>query len=290
MSILGEIRSLFMDTFLTLPLLILGFIFFFGTLTSNVGLLYLLIGHAALVPALSLLSDPASNPFLGGSVISGVQSVVSLLLVLWTQSHALGGGNNYYMFFLIVVPYMCQAFGFKKSVMFFYNPIGWARATSVDDEAPQESSQQCALIPGGKPRRNPSAWISHMAFLYGFVSANANTIMNEPTPTIAGPKNVKGKSTIDKRVSNRKNRAFMVMLTSFIIFACIIGIRYYTFHECEGQLLYSLIPIIITALTGACWFLILYNDCGIRPADILGIVQGMVSPRMAENPIVCVGD
>ena len=289
MSILGEIRSLFMDTFLTLPLLLLGFIFFFGTLTSNVGLLYLLIGHAILVPALCFLSDPASNPFAGGGAIGGLQSVASLFALLWTHSHALGGGYNYFLFFAAIIPYICQAFGFNKSVMLFFNPIGWARASTTDDEAPQESSPNCGMIPGGKPGRNPSAWISHMMFLFGFIMANANTIMNEPAPTV-DPKFTKDKPTIDKRVRNRKNRAFMVMITTFIVFAFLIGIRYYTFHSCEGSFFYALIPIVITSLTGAAWFQILYNDCGIRPADILGIVQGMISPRMAENPIVCVGD
>ena len=47
----------FGDAFITLPLLIIGFIFFLGTLTSNIGLLYLFLGHLGIVPALEFLGN-----------------------------------------------------------------------------------------------------------------------------------------------------------------------------------------------------------------------------------------
>jgi hypothetical protein len=296
MSIVEEIRDLFRDTFYTLPLLILGFLFFFGTMTSNVGVLYLLIGHVILVPALSFLSDPASNIFINMVSFNTLSSILSLTIVLWTHAQALGGGNNYLLFLLMIVPYILQAFGFDKSVLFFYNPIAMARSTVYNDEESaylDSKSGACAMLPNtGKPRINPSTWVSHFVFLYGFIMANATAIMNEPVPVQYNSNVVSendGKANkIAERVNNRKKRSMMVMAFTTIIFALLLAARY-MYSDCEGSFVYNAIPIVITALTGAAWFQILYVDCGIRPADILGIIQGMVSPRMADNPIVCVG-
>jgi hypothetical protein len=296
MSILGEIRSLFADMFLTLPLILLGFIFFIGTLTSNVGLLYLLVGHAVLVPAISFLSDLGSNPFGddGLSFVAGIQSLLSLSLVFWTKASAMGGGWNYLIFLLAIVPYMGQAFGGEKSVMFFYNPVGWVRSVSTNDEDPEvKTSLACAMIPNSGPaRRNPSTWISHMVFLFGFVIANALAIMNEPSPALLNVKDPNyqtQENNIRTRVASRKRRSMMVIAFTTVIFVSMIGLRY-KFSFCEGSFYYNLFPMIWTSFLGAAWFQILYKACGVRPADILGIVQGMISPRMADNPIVCVGD
>lgn len=296
MSIVEEIRDLFRDTFYTLPLLILGFLFFFGTMTSNVGVLYLLIGHAIIVPALSFLSDPASNIFIQVLSFNSLSSVLSLTMILWIHSHVLGGGLKYLIFLTMIVPYIGQAFGFDKSVLFFYNPIAMARSTVYNDEESaylDSKSPACAMLPNtGKPRINPSTWISHFVFLYGFIMANAIGIMNEPAPVEYNSnffsENQDKKNKIIERVNNRKKRSMLVMTFTTIIFILLVAARY-MYSDCEGSFMYNAIPIVITALTGAAWFQILYVDCGIRPADILGIIQGMVSPRMADNPIVCVG-
>ena len=295
MSIVEEIRDLFRDTFYTLPLLILGFLFFFGTMTSNVGVLYLLLGHAILVPALSFLSDPESNIFIQLISFNTLSSILSLILILWTHAQALGGGLNYLLFVLMIVPYILQAFGFDKSVLFFFNPIAMARSTVYNDEESEylkSKSGACAMLPNtSTPRINPSTWVSHFVFLYGFIMANATAIMNEPVP-VEYNSNVLGNNDdkankITERVNNRKKRSTMVMAFTTIIFAILLAARY-LYSDCEGSFMYNAIPIVITALTGAAWFQILYVDCGIRPADILGIIQGMISPRMADNPIVCV--
>ena len=296
MSIVEEIRDLFRDTFYTLPLLILGFLFFFGTMTSNVGVLYLLIGHAILVPALSFLSDPASNIFINVVSFNTLSSILSLTIVLWTHAQALGGGLNYLLFLLMIVPYILQAFGFDKSVLFFYNPIAMARSNVYNDEESaylKSKSGACAMLPNtSTPRINPSTWVSHFVFLYGFIMANATAIMNEPVPvqynSNALSENEGKTNKIAERVNNRKKRSMLVMAFTTIIFTLLLAARY-MYSDCEGSFMYNAIPIVITGLTGAAWFQILYVDCGIRPADILGIIQGMVSPRMADNPIVCVG-
>jgi hypothetical protein len=196
----------------------------------------------------------------------------------------------------MIVPYILQAFGFNKSVLFFYNPIAMARSTVYNDEDSaylKSKSGACAMLPNtSTPRINPSTWVSHFVFLYGFIMANATAIMNEPVPvqynSNALSENDGKKNKIAERVNNRKKRSMMVMAFTTIIFALLLAARY-LYSDCEGSFMYNAIPIVITGLAGAAWFQILYVDCGIRPADILGIIQGMVSPRMADNPIVCVG-
>jgi len=58
-----SLRNSFGDAFITLPLLLLGFIFLFGTLTSNTGLLLLFIGQAVLVPILGFFANYDGSPF-----------------------------------------------------------------------------------------------------------------------------------------------------------------------------------------------------------------------------------
>ena len=297
-SILREIRDNITDTFYNLPLIMLGFIFLLATLTSNVGLIYLLLGHSTLVPALSFLSDRTSNPYMDNkkNFMAGVKSLACQLFILTVQARALGGGLRYLMLLLCLLPFLGQIFGANKSAMFFFNPIGWFRSGEVDDESPEligKKSETCGMLPGGVPRENPSTWISHMAFFYGFLLANSDAIMNQPAPKLYNvDKNTKDynkqKEKVRLRVQQRKRRVTMVITISTIIFLMLF-IGRYLLSKCEGNFFYNIIPVVITSLTGAAWFRILYKDCGIQPSDILGIVQGMISPRMADNPIVCVG-
>ena len=301
MSILGETRSLIADMFLTLPLLVMGFVFLFGTLTSNVGLLYLFLGQLILVPSLSYLSSHESFPFTDVNGESQrdwykmATNIFTSFLTIGINGRALGGGNNYLLYLLLILPFLGQdMLEIDKSFMFFLNPIAWIRSyNNVNDEAPlaeNPSSAKCAMVPDtAAPRRNPSTWISHMTFLFGFILANASAIYNEPAP-IVYEKDKKGSAeNIRLLVNNRKTRAVYVMVAAVVLFLTLFALRYSLSH-CEGSFLYNMFPILFTGLTGASWFNILYNDCGVRPADILGIVQGMVSPNMVNNPIICVGD
>jgi hypothetical protein len=77
------------------------------------------------------------------------------------------------------------------------------------------------------------------------------------------------------------------MAALLFVFAILVFFRYVR-TPCESGLLYSLIPLIIIGLTGASWFKYVAS-CGVRPADVLGIVQGMISPDLIDNPIVCLG-
>ena len=61
-----------------------------------------------------------------------------------------------------------------------------ARSAVYNDEDSgylASKSGACAMLPNtSTPRINPSTWVSHFVFLYGFIMANATAIMNEPVP------------------------------------------------------------------------------------------------------------
>jgi hypothetical protein len=57
---------------------------------------------------------------------------------------------------------------------------------------------------------------------------------------------------------------------------------------CEDEFYQSLFPMIYCFIAGYGWYLTLIS-CGISEADILGLVQGFISPHAIDNPIVCIG-
>lgn len=297
MSILGEVRSLFADTFLSLPLIIIGFIFLFGTLTSNIGLLYLFLGQVTIPPILSYLSSPAANLNGWATPVSDLfYKYVPAVLVLLINLSALGGGLNFLVYLLLILPLLGQTMEINKPFMFFLNPIGWYRNGmdyKDEDDTGSSAASACAMLPGtDKPRRNPSVWMTHMTFLFGFILANSSIIYNEPVPepriSSNDPKYQEELRNISTKVNNRRKRVIMVIVATVVLFLIAFAFRY-KLTQCEGSFAYSLIPNIFSALTGASWFSVLYNNFGLRPADILGIVQGMISPNMSSNPIICVG-
>ena len=73
------------DAFLTLPLLLIGFSFFFGTLTSNVGLLYLFLGHLLIVPLSSSVMNTLGRPWMENgqlNIVKAIKYAISLIIPL----------------------------------------------------------------------------------------------------------------------------------------------------------------------------------------------------------------
>ena len=226
MSILGEVRSLFADTFLSLPLIMIGFTFLFGTLTSNVGLLYLFLGQLILPPTLSYLSSPAATLNGWATPVSDLfYKYVPAVLVLLLNLSAVGGGLNFLVYIILILPLLGQTMEMNKPFMFFLNPIGWYRngMEYKDEEDSGSAASACAMLPGTeKPRRNPSTWITHMTFLFGFILANASAIYNEPTPETRTPMNhpsyQEELGNISIKVNNRKKRVITVVVATVILF------------------------------------------------------------------------
>jgi hypothetical protein len=179
----------------------------------------------------------------------------------------------------------------EKPVFWFFNVIGWF----LKPDPSSRASPTCDIIPGGTDlgylENMPSKWITHIVFFFGFIFSNTYAIFNEPAPTITddnSPERESRQAILDQRVANRKTIAIGVIVSASFFLLRLLSIRFAT-TPCESGFLYSLIPMVLIGLTGAAWFNILYKSCGVRPADVLGIVPGMISPNMADNPIVCVG-
>ena len=292
------IRTFVSDTFLTFPLIMIGFIFLLGVLTSNSGLLFLFLGHLFLVPSLEFIANEPGPAFFNGSVFS-IQKLVnwifSVFLVLGVNANALGGGNYYFLFFLSIIPFIGQ-FVLNKSdsrvsPLYFFNPFAWFLTPNTGSEG--RAASTCSMVPisGDEDRlyRTPSYWLAHLVFFFGFFFTNAYTIYNEPAPTITDPNaTAEQRAGLDARVAHRKWMAMGAIGMGIVVFAIFLLFRYWK-TPCEARFIYSMIPLIIIGLTGASWFEIIYNTCGVKPADILGIVQGYLSPNMVDKPIVCLG-
>jgi hypothetical protein len=123
--------------------------------------------------------------------------------------------------------------------------------------------------------------------------SNALQILNRPDPVLttiskSADEQKRRQQSLETRVRNRKWIAGSILAVSLIVFALLLFSRYF-FTNCEYSFFYSAIPILLTFVTGASWFQLVFSKCGIQPADILGIVQGFIDQDLVDNPIVCVG-
>jgi hypothetical protein len=306
MEFIEALRSSASDAFLTLPLLVIGFLFFLGTLTSNTGLLYLFVGHLIVVPALSFLANDKGTLWLeqqkdgsyAFSLLKIAKYLFSFLFLLGIQGNAMGGDSAYSVYVAFPLIAVLQWMLFKKgnpvSPLGLINPGQWFLKPNEPEGGKPAST--CSIVPNADPTdtvyTSPSNWITHMTFFFGFLFNNALAIYNQPTPKLSGAVDEATRQDRENRlalrVRNRKWLTTMIMIALAFAYAVLLFFRYMK-TPCEAGFLYSLVPTVIIGLTGAAWFQFVYNSCGVRPADVLGIVQGMISPDMVDNPIVCVG-
>jgi hypothetical protein len=298
MEYVNAIRDMVADTFLTLPLLIIGFIFFIGSLTSNTGLLYLFIGHLLIVPALGFMSNQPGPAWYNETTFSMtklIKWVFSCVLVAFVNCGGIGGGGvNYSYMSLLFIPFFAQFIARKlnndKTVFFFANPVAWFVSSNFNTD--ERAAATCSMVPNVSDSDirygNPSSWMAHLMFLFGFFYANAIAILNLPVPTLGPDATDEQQQKLNARVSNRKWLSSGAMAVGSIILLVLIIFRYLK-TPCEGGFLYNFFPLIFITITGYSWFQIVFRVCGIRPPEILGIVQGMLQPSSVDRPIVCVG-
>jgi len=294
------LRSTFGDAFTTLPLLIMGFVFFLGALTSNIGLLYLFLGHLLIVPAISYLGNENEDPLKsnGGldptKILKYVFSILVFLGINGAGIQAITGSSTSFLTFLGLLGCVFQIYktgtGEKMALFDLVNIPYWR---GVKNE--NVSSPACNIVPSGaddKIYNSPSHWVNHIVFFFGFIFSNTVAVYNEPTPprvtTADSDADKQRNAQIDSRVSHRKSLAISIGVISTIVFFVILWFRYQK-TGCEGPFSLAATPIIIAYCTGFGFFGFLYKSCGVRPADVLGIVQGMIASDLIDNPIVCVG-
>jgi hypothetical protein len=88
-------------------------------------------------------------------------------------------------------------------------------------------------------------------------------------------------------VANRKRLTGWIGFVAALVFVMLLVFRFRK-TECEESLIITALPLILALITGNAWFNLVYKNCGVRPADVLGIVNGMISTDLIDNPIVCV--
>ena len=280
MGLIEDVRALIGDAFLTLPLMMTGFVFLFGILTSNTGLLYLFIGQLLLVPSVGFLTNLYERPFFKDKVFSigrSIQFVFSVIGLLTINSISTEYGT----------------------------PFGWLTAVTISlqwllngrSPAPTPATS-CAVIPtqeddAGSIYTTPSMWVLHLCFFIFFLLSNAKNIFDLPTPEITkfqDEKTLKSRQArLESRVNTRKTTAVIVMIVSIVLLLALLAFRFNR-TECEKGFFASFPAIILVCLTGYNYFNVLVEFCGVRPADVLGIVPGILNPDITDTPIVCVGD
>jgi len=297
------------DSFLVLPHLLSGFFFFVGLFTTNIGMLVLALGHLLVVPALSFYAN-SDTPFYDTTGIAWLTVLSSLaygVVLVFTLAGCFGGTfggfmgaltagtvGGTFLLGLLALKFLSDSkfidFG-SMSPFDVANPYRWFAGPPPTSNP----SELCYLSPGESTtsgRRTPSAWMIHVLFFFGVVIANAYSIYVLPSPRL----NPTGDPTVDassqeqlnQRVNTRKLITASIIGISLAALALLIYIRA-TFTPCDSLLAHSVLPMMITFLFGIAWFCVLTNSCGIPASDILGLVQGFISPAAIDNPIVCVG-
>jgi len=174
------------------------------------------------------------------------------------------------------------------------NPYVWLNGKIKKKQA--ATVELCYLSPeerlNGDQRRSPSGWLIHILFFFGFLIANASTLYALPTPTVRPTNNASidasSKDQIAIRVNNRKIITGSILGLSIVSLGLLLWFRY-SFSPCEDTIYESLFPILYCFLLGFSFYSVLTTSCGIPASDILGLVQGFISPSAADNPIVCIG-
>lgn len=301
-DILYSIRDSLSDSFAVIPLLLMGLIFFLGILTSNIGMLYLFLGQFILVPALSFAANVPGSFFsylLGKNFITSAKWLVSAFIIFTVASIALvtkAGTSGFSLYGGLIWTSLLQFFNPDFTILDTYDPYRWYLAFMGTPKPPVIPSG-CSLMPemdetkwNEESRVSPTSWLIHVCFFFGFVVSNAIATYNEPIPTINATndstKDAQRQAALDARVSNRKTMSATIACISVFVLLYLLYLRIAR-TKCEGGPLFF--PVTLSFLLGYAWFYVIFTRCGIRPGDVLGIVQGFVTPDMADNPIVCVG-
>ena len=291
------LRTEFADSFLYLPLLILGFSFLYGLLTSNIGLLYLFLSLLTIVPSLGWLMN-TTTPYINAN--STLTTLVSFIIMFGV----IGGGTLHFTkdmpagqaawswYAAPLILSFIKYFFADKSLIDVINPAVWAGVPKM-----ASSSAICSIVPNEQnPWTNPSLWTLHVTFFSGYILANAITLYNQAVPLVdesSIPSDLPGdqyaravkeqKNELLTRVDNRKMIAAAAGSIISIVWLVLLWFRFNK-TSCESDWRLQIFPLLLTLFVGYMTFA-LAAECGVRPVDVLGLVQGMIQP---VAPTVCV--
>lgn len=295
---MDAVRSFLLDSFHVTPLLLLFAMFFLGVLTSNIGMLLTGVGAAWMAPTLHTLATRFATPvtsFKDGSMpwymyIFYVGAPFALLRPLIDFMRKLGAGGqleylNILSLFFIVGPVITEAAGFKIPPLQFLNPLRWGSMPATPLSG--GDARMCSLLP---PRpsdlvySSPSLWTTMYVFLFGLLMSNAVELYRLPNPTLATVPSANLKEALDKQEDTRKQIA-TGSIALLVLITC--GILYYRMSVVGCDTWVDIPFFALVAVFGAAWYSLLTEQCGIRAADLFGIVSTYVPPSVLQKPIVC---
>jgi hypothetical protein len=307
MDILTEtlfaVKESCVDGLIVLPHLLLGFFLFIGVFTTNVGMICLAIGQLLIVPALSFFANSETSfkkdvpaALFSSALPVSILTIVSML-ALATSSGLASMGFLPFLAVLYIVKLLFDFYKFRgtdTSVTLFdaLNPYVWFSDVPIKVK-PEGQNDLCFIAPGASgARQTPSGWMIHVLFFFGFLMANAYTLYVQPSPAMKpsgdSEKDASRLLSLQQRVANRKFITGMVMGVSAVLLLALVYVRT-NLTPCENSLAESFVPMILCFFFGIAWYTILTENCGISSSDILGLVQGLISPDAIDNPIVCIG-
>ena len=157
-----------------------------------------------------------------------------------------------------------------------------------------------SLFPTEAAPRFPSIWLTTMSFFFGALILNAYQVYNiNPMDTVGSDPNVIGQidtPIFKSKVSNRKTRCIMIMVTCTVLALVLIGYRAF-FVEARtnignldgGKLFMAIIAILMGGAAAALWYKITMDapNFGLRNMDIFGISQQLVAVTQTDMKTMC---
>lgn len=144
------------------------------------------------------------------------------------------------------------------------------------------SSATCHILaggfvePGAREYSIPSYWLAQIVFFFGFLIANAQSILDMPAAANAPA----------EKVERRKSQAQLVLIMAWVFMIVFLAVRVFVMG-CETA------PGVIFGgalfwWIGKGWFM-LAKECSARDSDIFGIVQGILPAEASDPPpMTCV--
>lgn len=148
MSFAKNLRILIQQSFLSLPLLLIGWSLFLGSLQGNIGLLVLFLGHLTVVPLTTLLSNTLFE-FIFKKMDTGTGSLLSYIQAANTDvCNLVPGKTEYALPFLGVAPSLWMAhilFFFSFLLANGYSVYQMKPADTADPEKVERRKSQALL-------------------------------------------------------------------------------------------------------------------------------------------------
>ena len=141
------------------------------------------------------------------------------------------------------------------------------------------SSHVSLLVPtaeDGSSQTNvaPSYWLAQTLFLFGYIIANAVSILNMPDNKKLDP----------ILISNRKSRAKTIIITSIFFALLLTALKYNTRTETIRGIG---VAFVVGGLLGYGWYQVAVS-CGVQAADVFGVSQQMIPSGNTDTPMTCI--